>query len=290
MNSRVGKWIFWVFLLFPLLGWSDSALAPLRQAIDQSLGTPDKSPNLVTESILLAALALLPFLVMLFTSFLKMIVVMSLLKNAVGTAQIPPNQVTNGIALILTLYIMAPTGIEMYEKAKIVVEAKEIQKRIFEGSYSKREALDLYGESPIFEELLEKNLQEPFNYLMEIVNQTKEPLRTFLSRNTLSAHLSHFHKLALKNFPEKFHSELNHDHFLILLPSYITSQLQLGFEIGVLIYLPFFIIDLVTSNILLAMGMMMLSPMTISLPLKLLLLVSIDGWTLLVRGLAYTFY
>ena len=98
-----------------------------------------------------------------------------------------------------------------------------------------------------------------------------------------------FYQLAYKSFPENFRGGLKTNDFIVLVPSFITSQLKAAFEIGVLIYLPFFVIDLVTSNILLAMGMMMLSPLTIALPLKLLLIVMVDGWTLIIQGLVLSF-
>jgi type III secretion protein R len=98
-----------------------------------------------------------------------------------------------------------------------------------------------------------------------------------------------FFQLANRLFPEPFKSEVKANDFIILMPSFITSQLQAAFEVGVLIYLPFFVIDLVVSNILLAMGMMMLSPLTIALPIKLLLLVMLDGWSVLLQGLVLTF-
>jgi type III secretion protein R len=98
-----------------------------------------------------------------------------------------------------------------------------------------------------------------------------------------------FYTLAYKIFPEPYKTQLKSNDFIILIPSFITSQLKTAFEIGVLIYLPFFVIDLVVSNILLAMGMMMLSPLTIALPIKLLLLVMVDGWTVLIQGLALSF-
>ncbi len=98
-----------------------------------------------------------------------------------------------------------------------------------------------------------------------------------------------FYQLAYRIFPEPYKTELKSNDFIILVPSFVTSQLKTAFEIGVLIYLPFFVIDMVVSNILLAMGMMMLSPLTIALPIKLLLLVLVDGWTVLVQGLAMSF-
>jgi len=126
-------------------------------------------------------------------------------------------------------------------------------------------------------------------YIYNVVDKTKEPLKKFLMLNMSSGHQRNFYQLAYKSMPQEFKKDLKMDDFIVLAPAYITSQLKGAFEIGVLIYLPFFVIDLVTSNILLAMGMMMLSPLTIALPLKLLLIVMTDGWTLVIQGLVQTY-
>jgi type III secretion protein R len=210
---------------------------------------------------LLAGLALLPFAIMLLTSFVKMIVVLSLLRNALGIQQTPPNQVLNGIALLLTIYVMFPTGLAMYEASK-----------------------DMLPKAP-----KEAFSEESAAFIIAMVDKSKEPLRQFLIRNTITKHQSSFFQLATRVFPEPYRTQLKTTDFIVMIPSFITSQLKGAFEIGVLIYLPFFVIDLVTSNILLAMGMMMLSPLTIALPIKLLLIVMIDGWTVLVQGLVMTF-
>lgn len=130
---------------------------------------------------------------------------------------------------------------------------------------------------------------ESAHFIVGLVNKTKEPLRDFLDKNTIRQHELSFYKLAKKSMMDKG-GQLNDKDFIVLVPAYITSQLKAAFEVGVLIYLPFFVIDLVTSNILLAMGMMMLSPLTIALPLKLLLLVLVDGWTVIIQGLVLTFH
>jgi type III secretion protein R len=126
-------------------------------------------------------------------------------------------------------------------------------------------------------------------YIVEVASKAREPLRDFLKKNSLTKHQVLFYRLSYKVLPEQHKVSLKPSDFIILVPAYITSQLKDAFEIGVLIYIPFFVIDLVTSNILLAMGMMMLSPVTISMPLKLFLLVMLDGWTLLIEGLINTF-
>ncbi len=219
-------------------------------------------PSLVVKLAVLAGFAILPFAVMLLTSFIKIIVVLSLFRNALGVQQTPPNQVLTGLALILTIYVMFPTGLAMYDASKDVIQKAKPM--------------------PVFS-------SEAAQQIVQIVDASKEPLRSFLQRNTITKHMRSFYQMAYKIFPEPYKTQLKPNDFIILTPAFITSQLKAAFEIGVLIYLPFFVIDLVTSNILLAMGMMMLSPLTIALPIKLLLLVMIDGWTVLVQGLVMTF-
>ena len=222
----------------------------------------DTNPNLITKLSVLAGLSLLPFAIMLLTSFMKIVVVLSLLRNALGVQQTPPNQVLNGIALLVTIYVMFPTGLKMYTAAESAIQTRPPTEM-------------LSGEAA--------------SYVLNVVDKAKEPLRDFLQRNTSPKHIASFYKLGLRTFPDPYKGQLKNTDFIVLIPSFITSQLKSAFEIGVLIYLPFFVIDLVVSNILLAMGMMMLSPLTIALPIKLLLLVMIDGWTVLVQGLAMTF-
>ena len=225
---------------------------------------PDNSapPTLITELAVLAGLSILPFAVMLLTSYVKIIVVLSLLRNALGVQQTPPSQVLNGIALLMSIYVMYPTGLAMYNAAEGYIKTQAPQE-LFSGPTA--------------------------TYVMNVADQAKEPLRGFLQRNTTTKQMAGFYQLAYKSFPEEFRKALKPNDFIILIPAFITYQLKAAFEIGVLIYLPFFVIDLVTSNILLAMGMMMLSPLTIALPLKLLLLVMVDGWTVIIQGLVLSF-
>jgi type III secretion protein R len=223
---------------------------------------PPSQPDLLTKLTVLAGFSLLPFAMILLTSFLKMVIVLSLVRNAMGVQQAPPNQAINGIAIIMAIYVMAPTCLAMYQEAKVVID-KEVPTDLLSGPSAQ--------------------------FLMDVADKAKEPLRTFLAKNTSATHEKLFFNLAYKNFPEDYRTTLKETDFIILIPAYITSQVKGAFETGVLIYLPFFVIDLVTSNILLAMGMMMLSPLTISLPLKLLLLVMVDGWTLIIQGLVLTY-
>lgn len=220
------------------------------------------APGFVTEAAAITALSLLPFAIMLLTSYIKIVIVLSLLRNALGVQQSPPNQVLNGIALLMTIYVMFPTGLAMYQAGGSYIE-KEKPQTLF---------------SP-----------QSAQFIVGVMDKAKEPLRDFLQRNTMGKHMTSFYNLAYKSFPEEYRATLKTNDFIILIPAFITSQIKAAFEIGVLIYLPFFVIDLVVSNILLAMGMMMLSPLTIALPLKLLLIVMVDGWTLIIQGLVLSF-
>lgn len=247
----------------PLLAQPPRGSVPSSQLVQGTLQGKGgvEQPSMVTKLAVLAGLALLPFAIMLLTSFMKIVVVLSLLRQALGVQQTPPNQVLTGIALLLTIYVMFPTGLAMYSASQSVLAKAPPDIISSEAAY----------------------------FILDVVDQAKEPLRGFLERNSSAKHINGFHKLAYKIFPEPYKQQLQPNDFIILVPSFITSQLKAAFEIGVLIYLPFFVIDLVVSNILLAMGMMMLSPLTIALPIKLLLLVIIDGWTVLIQSLALSF-
>jgi type III secretion protein R len=220
-------------------------------------------PSMITQAVMLSLLSLLPFIVMILTSFLKIVVVLSLLRTALGVQQAPPNQVINGVAFLLSLFIMYPTGVKMYDAAKEVMQ-----------------------ESRVPESLLSPDSS---TYIIAVTKAASGPFRDFLKRNSSSRHQALFYRLIYRGLPQSYRESLKPDDLIVLVPSYITGQLKDAFEIGVLIYIPFFVIDLVTSNILLAMGMMMLSPVTISMPLKLFLLVMLDGWTILIEGLVKTF-
>lgn len=263
------RWILFLSLLFlahPLLAQAPSEASPVMEAVRQATiddsGSQGINPPLVAKLAVLAGLALLPFAIMLLTSFMKIVVVLSLFRQALGVQQTPPNQVLTGIGLLLTIYVMFPTGLAMYSAASEVI--------------SKTENAPVLSNASAF-------------FVIGAIDKAKEPLRDFLQRNCNSQHIRSFYQLAYRIFPEPYKTMLKPNDFIILVPSFITSQLKSAFEIGVLIYLPFFVIDMVVSNILLAMGMMMLSPLTIALPIKLLLLVMIDGWTVLVQGLVMSF-
>lgn len=222
-----------------------------------------KTPSIITQGVALSFMSMLPFIIMILTSFLKIVIVLSLLRSALGVQQAPPNQIINGVAFMLSLFIMYPTTLKMYDAAQVAIFDNRIPDSMFSPS------------AP--------------SYIINVAGAAAEPMREFLRRNSSVKHQGLFFGMAYKILPEEYRPTLKPDDYIILVPSFITSQLKDAFEIGVLIYIPFFVIDLVTSNILLAMGMMMLSPVTISMPLKLFLLVMLDGWTLLIEGLVATF-
>lgn len=264
-RSFIPKLLFLCLLSFvaifssPLYGAPPSSGTPGYEDFQNT-----SQPPLVQKVAVLAGLALAPFAIMLLTSFLKMVIVLSILRQALGVQNSPPNQVINGIALLMAIYVMFPTCLAMYnESSKYIEEMAPKNSSLFS--------------------------DESVYYLIGIIDKGKEPMKQFLIKNSLQKHRTYFYQLAKQKFPPPYREALKSDDFIIVIPAYITSQVKGAFEISVLLYLPFFVIDLVTSNILLAMGMMMLSPLTIALPLKLLLLVMVDGWTLLVEGIVLTY-
>lgn len=197
---------------------------------------------------------LIPFIAVVATSFIKLSIVLLLVRNALGVQQIPPNMVLNALAVIISGYIMAP----------VIVETFNI---LAAGNYR-------------FDSVAA--VQETFN-------AAKQPLITWLQRHADQRELTFFVEAASKIWPPELLSYATKDNLAIILPAFVVSQLREAFEIGFLLYLPFIAIDLIVSNILLAMGMMMVSPMTISLPFKLFLFVMVDGWSRLILGLIMTY-
>lgn len=199
---------------------------------------------------LLSLLSILPLLIVMGTAFLKLSVVFSLLRNALGVQQVPPNIAIYGLALVLTLFIMAPVGLEVYDRLQ--------------------------------DEALPEDIVAFFQHIDE---KALKPYRAFLVRNTAPEQTNFFSDIIQKDWPEKYRIKIKSDSLLIMMPAFTVSQLTEAFKIGLLLYLPFIAIDLIVSNILLAMGMMMVSPMTISLPFKLLIFIMVGGWHLLLGQL-----
>ncbi len=217
--------------------------------------------------ILLVGLSLLPFVAMVATSYLKIVVVMSLIRNALGIQSIPPNMVLNALAMILSFYIMAPVCSESWSIIK--TERAAMAERTKDGEEPKQE--------------------QPF-YETDIVEKASLPFKNWLNRQIGERERAFFVSTAERLWSKDGEeAEVDHDSLYILIPSFCVSELTKAFQIGFLVYLPFIAIDIIVSNILLAMGMMMVSPVTISLPFKLLLFVMVDGWTLLIQGLVRSY-
>ena len=219
---------------------------------------------------LFIGLSLLPFVAMIATSYLKIVVVMSLIRNALGIQSIPPNMVINALAMILTFYIMAPMMGESWQIVQSELGGTALVQTQDSSASSATQAVD--PSTKLFE--------------TEAVAKAAEPFREFLSHHTSERERAFFVHTAETLWGKDGElASVDPESFYILIPSFCVSELTKAFQIGFLVYLPFIAIDIIVSNILLAMGMMMVSPVTISLPFKLLLFVMVNGWTLLIQGL-----
>jgi flagellar biosynthetic protein FliP len=246
MKHRSLKWALTLLAFIAIPGWAQTGV-PLITATQSAAGGTEYSLTLQLL-ILMTALTLLPSLVLMMTSFTRIIIVLSLLRQALGTAQTPPNQVLLGIALFLTIFIMMPVFTDVYTTG-----------------------LQPYFDGAISFEAAVANMQEP--------------IRNFMLNQTRQEDIAMFAEIARAG---TFDSP-NDIPFTVLVPSFVTSELKSAFTIGFLIYIPFVVIDLVVASVLMSMGMMMLSPMMISMPFKLMLFVLVDGWTLIMGSLASSF-
>ncbi len=198
--------------------------------------------------LFLASLAFLPAVVLTMTAFTRIIIVLALLRQALGTVHAPPNQVLVGLALFLTFFVMAPVFGRMYDEAYLPLSERRI------GT----------------EQALER---------------AAVPLKGFMLRQTRQADLALFAQLAGEPPP----ADADAVPMRVLMPAYVISELKTAFQIGFVVFIPFLIIDLVVASVLMSMGMMMLSPVIIALPFKLMLFVLVDGWNLLVGSLLQSF-
>ena len=220
---------------------------PVVNMVDDGSGGTKYSLTLQLLA-LMTVLTLLPSLLLMMTSFVRIIIVFSLLRQALGTAQTPPNQVLVGLALFLTLFIMSPVLTSVYDDAIV----------------------------PYFEETIS---------FQAALAAAEAPIRTFMLNQTRESDIGMFLEIA-DNTEVTEPADVP---FLTLVPAFITSELKSAFSIGFLIYIPFVVIDLVVASVLMSMGMMMLSPMMISMPFKLMLFVLVDGWTLIMGSLTASF-
>ena len=198
---------------------------------------------------LMTVFTLLPAGLMMLTSFTRIIIVLAIVRQAVGMPQAPSGQVLIGLALFLTFFVMAPVFTDVYEKAV----------------------------KPYLDEKIEMDVA---------LNRATEPFKGFMLGQTRDADLSMFGKISGKEPVEKVEDVS----LSVLMPAFVTSELKTAYQIGFLIFIPFLVIDLVVASVLMAMGMMMLSPMIVSLPFKIMLFVLVDGWSLIMGTLASSFY
>jgi flagellar biosynthetic protein FliP len=208
----------------------------------------DMSNPALSIFLIISFLSLLPAILVMFTSFTRIVVVLSFLRQAIGGQQIPPNTVIIGLSLFLTLFVMAPT-VERLTK----------------------DSLNPY---------IDKQIS-----LGEALKRAEDPVKTFMLRQTRQKDVALFVKLSKENAPQK-PMDLP---LKVVVPAFAISELKTAFEIGFLLFIPFLIIDMVVSSILLSMGMMMLPPVMISLPFKLLLFVLVDGWNLVIGSVVRSF-
>jgi len=210
-------------------------------------GSQSYSLNIQTL-LLLTSLSFLPAVVLMMTSFTRIIIVLSFLRMALGTQGAPPNQVLVGLALFLSLFVMSPVLEKIYDEAYLPLSENKI---------SAAEALD----------------------------KGMKPLKSFMLKQTRQADLAMFVKIS--NSPAPYDAE--DVPLKVLVPAFATSELKTAFQIGFAVFIPFLIIDMVVSSVLMALGMMMVSPAIVSLPFKLMLFVLVDGWQLLLGSLAGSF-
>jgi flagellar biosynthesis protein FliP len=245
------KHVRWIWLVLAL---TLPTLALAEQGIPAFISTPGAGGavnySLSLETlIILTSLTFLPAALLMMTAFTRIVIVLALLRQALGTLQSPPNQVVVGLSLFLTVFVMSPVFDKIYNEAYQPFKEDKIN-------------------------------------VVQALEKGSEPLKEFMLRQTRKEDLALFVKIskspALQG-PEDVPLKL-------LVPAYTVSELKTAFQIGFIIFIPFLIIDLVIASVLMAMGMMMLSPVTISFPFKLMLFVLVDGWSLIIGSLVQSFY
>lgn len=251
-NRRIYLQILMVLIVFMLASicvYSEPVIPFPKVGVDIE---PAQNPKEVASSIqillLLTVLSLAPSILIMMTSFTRIVIILSFLRNALGTQQMPPNQVLIGLALFLTFFIMAPVGTELNEKAFKPYTAGQIAQ------------------------------QEAFDKSSEIVKK-------FMFKYTRQKDLALFVSLSGVKAPV----EMEKIPLTVVIPAFLISELKTAFQIGFLIFIPFLVIDMVVSSTLMSMGMMMLPPVMISLPFKILLFIMVDGWNLITQTIVKGF-
>lgn len=234
------------FLASPVYG-APLSLPHLNVGIDDA-NSPQEVSSGLQVLLLLTVLSLAPAILVMMTSFTRIIVVLSFTRSALGIQQMPPNQILVGLALFLTFFVMMPTAQQVNQQA------------------------------------LQPYINGTINQ-SEFLSKGMEPIREFMFRQTREKDIALFINLTNQPRPQTYNDVPNN----VLIPAFAISELKTAFQIGFIIFIPFLVIDMVVSSALMSMGMLMLPPMMISLPFKILLFVMVDGWNLLVRSLVMSF-
>lgn len=253
MNQKKRNILILIIAAVLMLLLSSCAGTPQTTAPGVTLSvTPDGSPQQVTSGVqllvLLTVLSVAPTILILATSFTRIVIVLSMLRNAIGTPTIPPNQVVIGLSLLLTFFIMSPVYGKINETA-----------------------IQPYVKNQITQEVA--------------FTRAVDPIREFMFKQTREKDIALFMEMSGKSQP----AQLSDIDTVDLFPAFVISELRTAFTMGFIIYIPFLIIDLVISSVLLSMGMMMLPPSLVSLPFKVLLFVLVDGWYLIAKSLMVSF-
>jgi len=246
MRTKTFLLIAGLAALLPLAALAQPGIPAFTSSAAPGGGTQYSLP--VQTLLLMTAFTFLPAALLMMTSFTRIVIVLSLLRQAIGTQTAPPNQVMVGLALFLTLFVMGPTFDKIYTEAYVPLQENRIQ-------------------------------------MTEAMQRGAAPLKDFMLKQTRQSDLAMFAKIsrtpALQG-PEDVPLR-------VLIPAFVTSELKTAFQIGFAIFIPFLIIDMVVASVLMAMGMMMMSPAVISLPFKMMLFVLVDGWQLLLGSLSQSF-
>jgi flagellar biosynthetic protein FliP len=253
MRKKYAFFTLFIFAFILLIGHNVQAspatlpLPKVNISVDGA-NTPKEYVDNIKLLIILTILTLLPSIIIMTTSFIRIIIVFSFLRSALGTQQSPPNQVIIGLAIFLTIFIMAPTFNTINANAiKPYLENKITQEQAFEE-----------GSTPLRQFMLKQTRQNDLKLFIDVAKVEGE--------------------ITKENVP-----------LYVVIPAFVISEIKTAFTIGFLLFIPFLIIDLVVASVLLSMGMMMLPPVMVSLPFKLLLFVMVDGWHLLVKSLIMSF-
>lgn len=251
MKKNKSLYIISTLLLILITVCAKKEIAFASASLNINLGSP-QNPKDVSSAlqliIFLTILTLAPSILIMMTSFTRILIVLGFVRNALGTQQMPPNQILIGLALFLTFFVMAPVTDKIYTQA---------YQPYINGRITSQEAL----------------------------KRAEEPLKEFMLKNTRKKDLDLFVKLSNVN-PNTNVKDLP---LRVVVPAFIISELKSAFEMGFLIYVPFLIIDMVVASILMSMGMLMIPPVMISLPFKILLFILVDGWNLVVESLVKSF-